>query len=144
MIYLRKMVSSLSVESYLTFVGNGRKVRSKYKNAETIKWMKWNAWWYVRKGRCEISGLDIIGERWVTNGISRLEFRELYHSLWNYHWKIPLEMTSEFFLSKYSLWNLCRHEFHNYKIIKNNKNRKKSASPVLKISFPMKLGKLES
>lgn len=37
MIYLRKMVSSLSVESYLTFVGNGRKVRSRYKNAETIK-----------------------------------------------------------------------------------------------------------
>lgn len=44
MIYLRKMVSNLSVESYLTFVGNGRKVRSKYRNAETINWMKWNAW----------------------------------------------------------------------------------------------------
>lgn len=81
MIYLRKMVSNLSVECYLTFVGNERKVRSKNKNAETINQIKWNAWWYVREGRCEISGLDIIGERWVTNDTSRLEFKELYHSL---------------------------------------------------------------
>lgn len=50
MIYLRKTVSNLSVECYLTFVGNGRKVRPKYKNVETINWMKWNAQWYVREG----------------------------------------------------------------------------------------------
>lgn len=33
------------------------------------------------RGQCEIIGFDVIGGRWVTNGIFRLEFGELYHSL---------------------------------------------------------------
>lgn len=81
----------------MRFVGNVRKVRSKYKTMEIINWMRWGAWWYV--GECEISCPYVIGDRRVRNGISRLDFRDLYHSLWG---KLPFKMTLNIFVSKYS------------------------------------------
>lgn len=53
-------------------------------------------------------------------------------------------MTSKIFLCKYSFWNLCQHNFYNYKkFFKNNKNRKKVPDQGANNHFPNETGEVE-